>query len=675
MSRREIRAVAGNLALLVGTCGVGLIVLVALFGPQLSPYDPQAQRVIVFFPNGNWAIPPNAPNPWYVLGTDPIGRDILSRLLWGARVTLVTVALAVLGRAALGIALGMLAGWLRGPLDTLLRYVTAAVTGFPHLMLAICIVVLLKDLGLVGFVIALAATGWAELALFVRAEVLRLRSAAHVDAARAIGVPTLRLLRDHVARNLLPQLVGLVALEAGSALILLAELGFIGFFIGGGVFYTDEQGRPILPARERTPEWGQMLAGARNYAYTQQWVAYVPAVVVGSAVFAFNLLGEGIRQAVDPFSARRLPPRTAGVLMRGALVFAVAGLISFAALTVRQTTLTFESGLEAARAAAARELAGGELIAGVIRYDSGVHAIARPEKINYYFQRPGENAVLRVGFINADPDAMEVKHFDREDDLEWGTLRPVGAWTLASDLALASAEERGGQGFRYAGVAYRVRLVLQLQEGWGAPVWRAQYFPPASRQASLDLLLDARTGSTTIPLELFALDADPRARALLGEPVMLVAVAGEWPPGSQEGDAPSVVSYTLTSEREPGTSTALVSYGTRTGLSGQAYRIVGVAFIGGERVVRPERLSRHDLLRALALADSAGGRSERAAIVGAGGAMQISVQLYARDGRALADVSYAAVSRPGSNRTDFTLTARFRADLDTSRVERLPRVP
>src|SRR5204862_7535847 len=133
------------------------------------------------------------------------------------------------------------------------------------------------------------------------------------------------ILSRHVFRGLAPQLFGLVSLEAGATLLLLAELGFLGVFMSGAIFLVDDQNRPILPVRDRAPEWGQMLAGAQQYAFSNQFVAFVPGIVVAAVVFAFNLLGEGARAATDPFSSLSLSPRAVGVLGRSLAVVALVG--------------------------------------------------------------------------------------------------------------------------------------------------------------------------------------------------------------------------------------------------------------------------------------------------------------------------------------------------------------
>ena len=321
--------------------------------------------------------------------------------MWGARLTLGATLLGLAGRALLGLLVGVLAGWRRGPVDTALTWFSGAVAGFPQLMLALLIAVALREHGLIGFVVALAAVGWADLAQFVRGEVIRIRASAYVEAARALGSSGVAVLRAHVLRGLAPQLAGVLALEAGSVLLLLAELGFIGLFISGGAFYVDDSNRPILPIRDRAPEWGQMLAGVRQYAFSQQYVAFIPGVVVVAAVFAFNLFGEGLRAASDPFGEKRLSPRALGGLARGLGALALVGIVGYGVITLRSGEIAFTDAMRQAREAAARLQPSAELVAGVVRFTAGAHALAKPEKINFYFREPGSPTILRVGFVGA----------------------------------------------------------------------------------------------------------------------------------------------------------------------------------------------------------------------------------------------------------------------------------
>ena len=531
----DVGRLARNFALMVGLAGLIGLVVVALFGPLLSGGDPQAQRLVLFFPNGTFKVPPTPPDQYYPLGTDPLGRDQLARILWGARLTLTVVLLALLLRTSLAVVFGVVSGWRGGNADALITLVTNAIAGVPQLLLALLVAVALREYAILGFVVALGCVGWAEGAQFVRAEVIRIRRAPYVEAARALGTRTRGLITRHLLRSLAPQLFGLIALEAGATLLLLAELGFLGVFMSGSVVLVDNNNRPILPVRDRAPEWGQMLAGAQQYAYSNQFVAFVPGVVVAAAVFAFNLLGEGTRAATDPFSSLSLSPRAVGALGRGLLGLALLGGLFFGVAEARSTEVSFDDALRLAREAVERVEPGDELLAAVVRFGSDSHALAKPQKLNFYFRSRGIFEILRVGFPDADQNAMEVQH-DDEDLLDYKTMLPLSTWSMSLPRALALGEDAGGRAFRNSSRGWLVRAVLTHQGALPVPTYRVLYSSPnAITDPNVDVLLDAtRDGSDTPDLRLGF--AKVRAETALGGPVTLAGATASWsssasPPG------------------------------------------------------------------------------------------------------------------------------------------------
>lgn len=664
--RGDLARFLSNPPLVLGLAGVLAIAVMALFGPQLAPADPQAQRVIIFYPGGRFEAPPTPPDALYPLGTDPLGRDQVSRILWGARLTLGATLLGLAGRAALGIAVGVLAGWRRGRADALLSWLTNAVAGFPQLMLALLIAVALREHGFLGFVVALAAVGWADLAQFVRGEVIRIRSSAYVEAARALGAGPLGVLRAHVLRGLGPQLAGLVALEAGSVLLLLAELGFIGLFISGGAFYVDDSNRPILPIRDRAPEWGQMLAGVRQYAFTHQYVAFVPGVVVVLAVFAFNLFGEGLRAASDPFGAKRLSPRALGALARTLAVLALAGTLGYGVATARSTELSFTDALRQARETAARVQPRAELIAGVVRFRATSHALARPEKLNFYFREPGEQAILRVGFVDADANALEVKRFDAEDDLPFESYRPVAPGAVAWEEALRRAEDRGGRLYRAANSEWTVTVVLADEAEDPGAKYTASYsrrLPGAGSVTAVQVAIDAANGEVRGLSELA--DASRRAARVLAGPVQLVRASASWrwqPPPASAATAPgaerpagrfySFVRAGVPAARQ--TATVGMDISSQSGVPTVAVFSAPVAAAAIEPV---------DLVRAFGRAEDAGGRELRLAWERARRGWFADATAVLLDGTTVVLISYAV--QEGGER------AQFRYDPRTGSVTRL----
>jgi len=527
----------GNVALVVGLLGVLVLAIVALFGSSMTASDPQAQRLVLFFPDGVFKVPPTPPDAYYPLGTDPLGRDQLSRVLWGARLTFTVVLLALLLRTTLALVFGLVSGWRRGPVDDFLTLITNAVAGVPQLLLALLIAILLREHAILGFVIALGLVGWAEGAQFVRAEVARIRRAPYVEAATSIGGRTRGILARHVMRGLAPQLFGLIALEAGGTLLLLAELGFLGVFISGFVFQLDDRNQIILPVRDRAPEWGQMLAGAQAYAFSNQYVAFVPGVVVAAAVFIFNLLGEGMRAATDPFSRLSLSPRALGALGRGLAAFALVCAAFFGVAEARSTELSFEDAMAQARAAAERVEAGAPLLAGVALYSAESHGIAKAQKYNFYFRSNGVSATLRVGFPDADQNAMEVK-LDDEDGLSYQLMQPLGAIGIPASRALQLAEDQGGRAYR-AARTWLTRIVVSEDLSLPYPTYRVSYAAPqAISSPAIDILLDARTGNADAP-EFRSATARLRAEVLLAGTVALSGISAQW----RSSSVPNVVSF------------------------------------------------------------------------------------------------------------------------------------
>lgn len=661
----DLRRAVSNLPLILGLLGVLAIGLVALFGPQLAPGDPQAQRVILFYPDGRFDTPPTPPDELFLLGTDPLGRDQASRLLYGARLTLGATLLGLAGRVALGLALGILAGWRRGRADIAVTWLTNAVAGVPQLMLALLIAVAMREHGFLGFVVALAAVGWAELAQFVRAEVIRIRASAYVDAARATGARGLAILRTHVLRALTPQLAGVLALEAGSVLLLLAELGFIGLFISGGAAYLSDSGGPILPIRDRAPEWGQMLAGARHYAFSNQYVAFIPGIVVVAAVFAFNLLGEGLRAASDPFGPKRLSPRALGALGRSLGALALVGVLGYGIVTARSSEIGFTDALRQAREAAARVQPRAELIAGVVRFSAASHALERPEKLNFYFRDPGEKTLLRVGFVDADPNAMEVKRFDAEDDLPFESYRPIGEATTAWETALRAAEERGGRAYRAANNGWITTVALVDEAEDPGPKYAVSYSRRTigTTTAGPRMAIDAGTGEVRGLNELA--DATRRASSALDGPVQLSRASALW--RWQPPPAPSALA--LGADRPTGRSYSFVRRDLpedrrNVSVNYDAASQSGLPFVSvSTQQARPPVLAgRVDLVRAFQRAEESGGRELRQGWERARRAWQADASTAVVDGATIVNVFYIA--------QDAGERAQFRYDPRTDTVTR-----
>lgn len=260
----------------LATAGLVLIVLFAagaLLASVIAPYDPLDQILITRL---------KPPSLEHLLGTDQLGRDVFSRMLFGARISL-TIGLAVVGSAsALGTLVGLMAGYAGGIVDEALMRFTDIFFAFPPLILAMAIAGALGP-SLNNAMIAIAVVTWPVYARLVRGQVLSLREREFVIAARSIGVSTPRILLRHLLPNTLAPILVQASFDMGGAILSAAGLSFIGF-----------------GAQPPTPEWGVMISEGRKFINTQPWLSLFPGLAILSTVAAFNLIGDGVRDILDP---------------------------------------------------------------------------------------------------------------------------------------------------------------------------------------------------------------------------------------------------------------------------------------------------------------------------------------------------------------------------------------
>ena len=256
---------------------IGAFAICAVLAPIVAPYDPLAQAL------GSRLEPPS-PQHW--LGTDQLGRDIASRLLYGARISLIIGVVVVASAGVVGTAIGLIAGYAGGLVDEALMRLTEVFLAFPALILAMAIAGALGP-SLTNAIIAIAAVTWAVYARLTRGQILSLRRREFVEAARAIGASRTRIVVRHLLPNALAPLMIQASFDLGSSIIAAAGLSFIGF-----------------GAQPPTPEWGVMISEGRNYISTQPWLSLFPGLAILLAVGSFNLLGDGLRDAFDPRLSR-----------------------------------------------------------------------------------------------------------------------------------------------------------------------------------------------------------------------------------------------------------------------------------------------------------------------------------------------------------------------------------
>jgi peptide/nickel transport system permease protein len=256
-----------------GLAVAAALMLMAVFAPWLATHDPAAQ---------NLALRLQPPSAAHWLGTDELGRDIWSRILFGARITLGMVVAVVLLVAPLGLLVGCAAGYAGGWVDRLLMRATDIFLAFPRLILALAFVAAMKP-GVESAIAAIALTAWPPYARLARAEALRIREADFIAAVRLAGASPWRIVLRHVAPICIPSVVVRVTLDMSSIILTAAGLGFLG-----------------LGAQPPLPEWGTMIATARRFILEQWWVPMIPGVAIFLASLSFNLLGDGLRDVLDP---------------------------------------------------------------------------------------------------------------------------------------------------------------------------------------------------------------------------------------------------------------------------------------------------------------------------------------------------------------------------------------
>jgi peptide/nickel transport system permease protein len=252
---------------------VALFVLIAVAAPLLAPHDPTAvdaaQRL-------------QGPSFKHLLGTDHLGRDLLSRLIHASRWSLGTVGLAAVLILSIGVAVGAIAGYYGGWVDELLMRIVDVLLAFPGLVLALAIAGTLGP-GIVNVMIGLVSIWWVGYARIVRGLVLALRERPFIEAARALGMSDGRIIVRHVLPNILPPVIVLATLEMGELILALAALNFLG-----------------LGAQPPTPEWGAMLNDGRPFLFTAPQLMIYPGLAISLVVLGFNLLGDGLRDVLDP---------------------------------------------------------------------------------------------------------------------------------------------------------------------------------------------------------------------------------------------------------------------------------------------------------------------------------------------------------------------------------------
>jgi peptide/nickel transport system permease protein len=272
-ARRALRRLWRRKGAVAGLIVVGLFVAIAIFAPLISPYDPAAQ---------SWTAVRKAPSMAHWLGTDDVGRDVLARVMYGARASLLAGVISVAIALSVGVPLGLISGYLGGWVDALLSRITDAMLAIPFLILAIALAAFLGP-SLGNAMIAIGVTTTPIFVRLTRGQVMAVKVEDYVEAARAVGNSRLRIALRHVLPNIVAPLIVQATLAIAAAVIAEAALSFLG-----------------LGQQPPAPSWGSMLNSAQRFLTTASWMAIWPGLAIFLTVLSFNLVGDGLRDALDP---------------------------------------------------------------------------------------------------------------------------------------------------------------------------------------------------------------------------------------------------------------------------------------------------------------------------------------------------------------------------------------
>jgi peptide/nickel transport system permease protein len=277
--RSTLRRFLANKALVIGGGILLAIVLLAIFAPLFSPHDPYVQDL------ANRTVPPAwvAQGSWaHPLGTDALGRDYLSRLIHGARISLLIGVSVALISGVIGTTMGLLAGYFGGRTDMLVSFIVTTRLSMPVILVALATVALVGG-SLWVVILVLGLLKWDRFAVVMRSATQQVRSLEYVAAAQAAGASTARIIRSEVLPNVLPHLIVVASLEAASAILLEASLSFLGLGV-----------QPPLPS------WGLMISEAKAYMFFSFWLIAIPGSALALLIFAINLAGDGLHQVFMP---------------------------------------------------------------------------------------------------------------------------------------------------------------------------------------------------------------------------------------------------------------------------------------------------------------------------------------------------------------------------------------
>lgn len=262
-----------NYILYIGAFLSVFVLLVTVFGPFFEPYNPTKMELSQKF---------IAPCREFIFGTDHLGRDIFSRVIEGARVSLVIAGCVVLFSTVLGVVLGMISGYVGGAVDMIVMRVVDALLAFPTIIFALALSTMMGT-GQMNLIIAITCIQWTRYARIARGETLMLKNAEYVEAARSIGNNTAQILAKYIFPNVVSKIIILASLDIGTIILYCASLSFLG-----------------LGAQPPSPDWGVMISEGKDYIQYAPWLTLFPGLAIAVSALAFNMLGDGLRDLLDP---------------------------------------------------------------------------------------------------------------------------------------------------------------------------------------------------------------------------------------------------------------------------------------------------------------------------------------------------------------------------------------
>jgi len=267
-----LKRFSGNKMGVLGTVIILALVLVAIFAPWLEPYSFKAQNI---------ALLNSAPSSEHLLGTDEFGRDLLSRIIRGARISFVVGVLSVAISVVIGVIIGSIAGFYGGAVDVVLTTFADLTWSMPAILIALLLVAVLGA-GLESVVIAIGVSYWAEYARLIRGQILSLKSTTFIEAARSLGASDIAILFKHLIPNCISPIIVTATIGIGNAIVLEATLGFLG-----------------MGAQPPTPSWGAMMSAGTAYLFISPWVIIFPGIAMMVTVLGFNLFGDALNDILD----------------------------------------------------------------------------------------------------------------------------------------------------------------------------------------------------------------------------------------------------------------------------------------------------------------------------------------------------------------------------------------